>query len=108
MQKEKLISEAVKPLFETAVASVVVGEPVVPSGVVWRGTAYPVVRLLAVDKGIGACTHLSGEQYVRKHWYRFETTEEQVFRIYFERRARSGSQSKGRWWLYSVETPHGG
>ncbi len=104
--RERLVSEHVKPLFQAAGdgAPYVAGEPLVPQAVVWRGNTYPVLKLLASGRGLGPCTHGSGEQYVRKHWYRFETTEALVMRVYVERRPRSGGKVQRRWWLYTVET----
>ena len=78
-----------------------VGEPLVPRALVWRGTTYPVLAVLETGRGLGPCTHGSGEQYVRKHWFRFATTGDQVLRVYFERRPRGGNATK-RWWLYSI------
>ncbi len=104
---EKLISEAVAPRFdgEADDTPVVVGEPIVPTALVWRGTIYPVLNVLSAGKGLGPCTHGSGEQYVHKHWYRFETTDSVVLRVYFERRPRARGKKAKRWWLYSIETP---
>lgn len=84
----------------------IAGEPLVPHALVWRGTTYPVLAVLQTGRGLGPCTHGSDERYVRKHWYRFATTGGLVFRVYFERRARTGSSFK-RWWLYSIEDKTG-
>ena len=104
---EKLISEAVKPLFEGGPedGTVVAGEPLVPGALVWRGTTYPVLRVLSSGKGLGPCSHGSDERYVRKHWYRIETTDRMVMRVYFERRPRAGAKAARRWWLYTIESP---
>jgi hypothetical protein len=106
-RSEKLISEAVDPLFdgEASDTPLVVGEPLVPTALVWRGATYPVLKVLSAGKGLGPCTHGSGEQYVHKHWYRFETTDSVVLRVYFERRPRARGKKAKRWWLYSIETP---
>tara|TARA_R110001592_G_scaffold12055_3_gene58468 strand:- start:1120 stop:1449 length:330 start_codon:yes stop_codon:yes gene_type:complete len=101
---EKLISEAVTPVFDGdgGAELVVAGEPIIPGALIWRGTTYPILHMLSMGKGVGPCTHNSGERYVQKHWYRFETTGGMLMRVYFERKARGG-QVKRRWWLYSVE-----
>lgn len=103
MTAEKLISEAVRPVFdgEGRDTPMTVGEPLVPRALVWRGATYPVLAVLETGRGLGPCTHGSGEQYVRKHWYRFATTGDRVLRVYFERRPRGGGATK-RWWLYSI------
>lgn len=103
--KEKLVSEPVKPIFDDGCSDcpVVVGEPLVPQAILWRGTNYPVLRVLSSGKGLGPCTHNSGERYVTKHWYVLETTNHMTMRLYFERRPRSRGARARRWWLYSVE-----
>ena len=104
MVDEKLVSEAIRPVFAGGGADspMVLGEPVIPESFQWRGQTYPVLRVLASGRGLGPCTHGSGEMYVRRHWYRFESTDGMVLRVYFERRPRSGAKSAKRWWLYSV------
>lgn len=103
--REKLVSESVQPIFSAAEHNhpAAVGEPLVPQAIVWRGNTFPVMTLLSSGKGLGPCTHGSGERYVHKHWYRFETTDGQIMRVYFERRPRSGDTSRRRWWLYTIE-----
>ncbi len=105
--REKLVSESVQPVFNSGAAEhpLAVGEPLVPQAVVWRGISYPVVALLSSGKGLGPCSHGSGERYVHKHWYRFETTDGRIMRVYFERRPRSGGETQRRWWLYTIEEP---
>lgn len=107
MAREKLISEALQPLFgeghtDTPMA---VGEPVIPGAFQWRGREYPVLRVLESGRGLGPCTHGSGEQYVRRHWYRIESEGGLVLRIYFERRPKPGGKGSKRWWLYSTVAP---
>lgn len=105
MPREKLVSEALEPLFDEGGADTPMhaGEPLVPGAFRWRGDRYPVIHILEAGRGLGPCTHGSGELYVRRHWYRIETRDSVVLRVYFERRPRSGGKSAKRWWLYSVE-----
>jgi len=104
---EKLISEAVEAVFDGGAEDrpVAAGEPVTPQALVWRGTRYPVLRVLSSGRDLGPCTHGSGERYVRRHWYRIETTDGAVLRVYFERRPRIRGKAGRRWWLYSIERP---
>lgn len=105
---EKLISESVRPLFDGEGPVVgVAGEPRVPSALVWRGATWPVLAVLESGRGLGPCTHDSGERYVRKHWYVFQSTGGARLRVYFERRAR-GRAVQRRWWLYSLAEGAGG
>ncbi|MCP4639327.1 MAG: cytoplasmic protein [bacterium] len=78
------------------------GEPAMPTRFVWRGHEYAVDRVITSWRETGPCTHGSGEQYTRKHWYRVATTDGAEMKIYFERKARSKREMKTRWWLHSV------
>ena len=82
-------------------------EPGLPRRFTWRGEQYDVAEVLDRWKETGPCTSGSGEQYLRKHWYRIRTTSGQEMKLYFERQARRGSGQKSRWWLYAV-TPAAG
>ncbi len=103
MAAEKLISEALRPLFagDGVDSPVTAGDPLLPRAFVWRGATYPVLAVLNAGRGLGPCTHGSGERYVRKHWYRIATAGGLVMRVYFERRPRRGA-AMTRWWLYSI------
>lgn len=78
-----------------------VGEPGLPARFVWRGTEYGVAQVLEKWKATGPCRHGSGEQYVRRHWFRVETTDGTQMEIYFDRQPRS-RQKKQRWWLATI------
>ena len=101
---ERFISEAIRPepgTFDTA--RMAAGEPGVPGRFTWRGETVEVVRVLESWRDTGPCRHGSGEQYVRKHWYRVATRTHGVMKLYFERQPR-GPRPKARWWLFSVES----
>lgn len=101
--REQLISEALTPITDEIDArSVIIGVPVLPTRFVWRGAEYRVAEVIESWKETGACTHGSGERYVRKHWFRVRTTGNEEMKIYFERKPRSIRQSKQRWWLYTL------
>jgi phosphoribosylglycinamide formyltransferase-1 len=78
------------------------GEPGLPLRFLWRGTQYEVARVVEKWKTTGPCRHGSGEQYVRKHWFRVELTDGSRMEIYFDRQART-RQKLQRWWLASLE-----
>jgi hypothetical protein len=102
---EKFISEPIKPAegtFDTAVMTR--AEPGLPGRFVWRGTEYTVADVVEVWKETGPCKSGGGEQYLRKHWYRIRTANGPEMTLYFERQARSKSQNKTRWWLYTIKT----
>ncbi len=103
--QEALISEPIQPLpgsFDPA--GMARGEPGLPRVFTWRKQQYTVARLLETwcsygdDRGRGG-----GERYLRKHWFRVETTEGKVMTLYFDRQPLRGrGPVKGRWTLYSM------
>jgi hypothetical protein len=102
MTKE-FISEPITPVegsFDTA--SMSAGEPGLPARFLWRGTEYRVERVLEKWKTTGPCHHGSGEQYVRRHWFRIETSDGTQMELYFDRQPRA-PQKKLRWWLASIQ-----
>jgi hypothetical protein len=98
---EQFISEPIVVLSGPADgAAMARGEPGLPSIFTWRDQRFEIVEVLERWKESGACRHGSGERYLRKHWYKVRTDDQQIMTLYFERQARSKSQSKKRWWLY--------
>jgi len=99
---KEFVSEPIIPVggsFDTA--AMATGEPGLPARFRWRETDYEVARVLDRWKTTGACRHGSGEQYVRRHWYRVEATDGTLMEIYFDRQPRTG-RSKQRWWLAAI------
>jgi len=102
---EKFISEPIKPLTgEFRTAAMTRGEPGLPAKFIWRDTEYVVAEVLEAWKETGPCRSGSSEKYLRKHWYKIRTAEDEMMTLYFERQARAKSQAKARWWLYIIET----
>ena len=105
--KGQLISEPLQPVTdEVSAHHATSGEPLLPSKFIWRGSEYAVGEVLEKWKQSGDCTHGSGERYVRKHWFTIRTTNGEEMKIYFERKQRSGSPAKQRWWLYTITPAH--
>lgn len=103
MVSERFISEAIEPVagsFDTG--RMAAGEPGLPRGFIWRGKPFAVDAVLRTWRETGPCHHGSSEQYVRKHWYEVRLTTGAVARLYFERQARSRSETRRRWWLFSL------
>lgn len=101
---ENFISEIIKPAagtFDTA--AMTRGEPGLTKRFSWRDKEYEVAEVIEVWKETGPCRSGSSELYLRKHWYKIRTTDNTIMTLYFERQARSKSQSKARWWLYTIE-----
>lgn len=100
--RKRFISEAITPVDASfATSSMCTGEPGLPVRFRWRNTLYEVARVLEKWKSTGDCRHGSGEQYVRKHWFRVEVTDGTQMEIYFDRQPRSGKNKK-RWWLATI------
>ena len=101
--KDRFICEAIKPVVATVdAAALSIGEPGLPQRFFWRDTEYTVLRLIEKWKETGPCRSGGRERYVRKHWFRIETTDGQEMRLFFERQPRSRREATKRWWLYTV------
>jgi hypothetical protein len=105
---EQLISEAIKPLTETADTSrMAIGEPGLPHKFVWRGQTVTVRAVLRTWRETGKCRYGSPERYVHKHWYEVATVSDGIMKLYFDRQPRSGRKGL-RWWLFSIREPEEG
>jgi hypothetical protein len=102
IMSERFVSEAIKPLIETADTSrMAIGEPGLPHKFVWRGRTITVAAVLHSWHETGKCRHGSPEMYVRKHWYEVATVSDGIMKVYFERQPRGGRRG-ARWWLFSI------
>ena len=100
---DEFVGEAVAPVKGTMdTRGMTRGEPGIPAAFTWRGRQYAVAAMLERWKTTGDCTSGSGEQYVRKHWFRIRTRSGDEMTLYFERQSRSSRERKKRWWLYSI------
>ncbi len=105
---KEFVCEAMIPVAGTFDSSAMVaGEPGLPARFQWRGSEYEIARVLSAWKTTGPCTHGSGERYVRRHWYRIETTDGSTMELYFDRRPRV-RQKLQRWWVATLVPPAGG
>jgi phosphoribosylglycinamide formyltransferase-1 len=105
---KRFVGEPIEPLTETAdTRRLARGEPGLPRRFRWRGEEHEVAEVLEAWKQTGGCRHASGEQYVRKHWYRVRTAAGAEMTLYFERQPRSARQRAVRWWLHAVAEPAG-
>jgi len=99
---ERLISEPIQPLTETADTSrMAIGEPGLPQKFIWRGRTISIKAVLRSWRETGKCRHGSPEMYVRKHWFEVATESDGIMKLYFERQARRGKKG-ARWWLFSI------
>lgn len=101
---QQFVSEPIIPCEASVEAKAMArGEPGLPSSFTWREQTYAIVEVLGTWKESGPCRSGSSERYLRKHWYKIKTDGNQVMTLYFERQARSSSQRKKRWWLYTID-----
>lgn len=107
-RQDQFVSEPISPVadsFDTT--AMTIGEPGVPMCFRWRKKEYRIARVVEKWKTTGDCRHGSGEQYVRRHWFRIVTDDGREMVLYFDRQARSKKTAE-RWWLASAsreETP---
>jgi phosphoribosylglycinamide formyltransferase-1 len=99
--KDTFIGEALIPQDTSfSMSPMAAGKPGLPRSFSWKGKEFSVAEIVEEWKECGACRHGSGERYVRKHWFRIQTSEGLEMKIYFERQGRSSGGS--RWRLYSI------
>jgi hypothetical protein len=97
---EEFVSEPLTPVPGTFDAGAMSrGEPGLPGGFSWRDHEYKVERLMSKWKSTGTDR---GETYLRRHWYRIQTTTGERMTVYCQRQARNPKDAKSRWWVYSV------
>jgi len=102
---EEFISEPIEPVAGTFdAAGMTRVEPGLPGRFVWRETEYAVADVIQAWKETGPCKSGAREQYLRKHWYKIKTDGGLEMTLYFERQARSKTQNKTRWWLYTINS----
>lgn len=94
------------PFINEPITPIELGPPqaglvVAPTGFSWRGQDYKIVEVLAAAKGFGHDrSHNSPERYLDKQWFECRLDNNQIAKIYFERRNRGG---RHRWWIYSLK-----
>lgn len=103
MTLESLISEPIQPLFdgEGGIAGEV-GEPILPRRFTWNDRIHEIEAMLDHWKTYGPCRHGSGEQYLRRHWFKIRTTGGDTMVLYFDRQPPRRGKKMQRWWLYTI------
>ena len=104
---DQFVSERISPVtdsFDTT--AMTIGEPGVPMRFLWRKKEHRVARVVEKWKTTGDCRHGSGEQYVRRHWFRIRTEGGQEMVLYFDRQSRSRKPTE-RWWLATMSREDG-
>ncbi len=100
---ERFISEEIKPVPAALELSSRPGEPALPRRFLWDGDEVTISLVHRTWKTTSACTHGSGERYVRRHWYEIETEDGIRMILYFDRKPASSRQTRKRWWLFSID-----
>jgi len=100
VKHEEFVSEQIVPMVGTFDASAMSrGEPGLPGGFTWRNTRYAVGRLMSKWK---TSSLERGELYLRRHWFRIETTTGEHMTLYCQRQTKNPKKPQARWWVYSV------
>jgi phosphoribosylglycinamide formyltransferase-1 len=100
---ERFVGEPLEPVPGTADAEMMSrGSPGLPREFTWRGRRQTVVEVLEAWRTTGACRHGSGEQYVRRHWWRIRAEPAGELTVYCDRQARGRGGAKLRWWVFAA------
>ena len=76
-------------------------EPQLPSAFRWHDQTVEVKALRTTWRSTKVDR---GDTYLKRHWFEFETRDDRVATVYYDRGARRGQP---RWWLYSLEDRSG-
>ncbi len=108
-QHPELVSEAIDPVPGSFDAGDMGrGLAGLPRAFSWRGQRFEVAEVLGKWKESGPeIGRFHGEQYLRRHYFRVRTVCGSEMVLYCERKARSATSAKRRWWLYTFERPGG-
>jgi len=102
----EFVGESIEPVAEAIdSARMATGEPGLPRRFRWRGAEHTIVEVIESRRETGACTHGSGERYVRRHWYRVRTGDGTEMKISFDRRSANARQMRDAWRLHSLVRP---
>jgi hypothetical protein len=102
-EADHLISEPIQPVKGTFDgAAMARAEPGLPQRFVWRDQEYTIQRVLEKRRGVESAHDCPGCMYLRKHWYRIQTTCGREMTLYFDRQPRRGKDTRVRWWLFSI------
>jgi hypothetical protein len=74
------------------------GEPALPAAFKWKDDELVVSSLIRTWRGTKVDR---GDTYLKRHWFEFETSDNRLAVVYFDRQAKRGA---ARWWLYSIGT----
>ena len=98
---ERFVSQVIQPVSGTIeVGRMAAGEPGLPRQFRRGREVIEVAEVMRSWRETGACSHGSGERYMRKHWFEVRTGSGNTVKLYFERQPRVAS-GKARWILYS-------
>jgi hypothetical protein len=93
----RFVSEPIAPLGGFEPGTIALGEPGLPPAFTWHDAVLTVGPLRRTWRGTKVDR---GDTYVKRHYFEFETSDDRVAVVYFERQARRG---EARWHLYTIE-----
>lgn len=92
----RLISERIL-VEEFADGSLATGEPLAPVRFRWRD------RVVDVAEVVDTWRKMTGDGYVRRHYFHLQAADGTRYIVYCERQARKASRPTQRWFLYTME-----
>jgi hypothetical protein len=90
------VGKAVLPEGALDIAVLSRGAPSLPRAFLFRDDRIEVRNILRTWR---STKNDRGDDYLKKHWFEFETQDNRIAVVYFDRAAR---KSAPRWWLYTL------
>jgi hypothetical protein len=111
---KKFISEEIVVIFNTP--PLFTKKPEIPDGFIWRNQKYRIVKGLmawqdfsrrgAREKNMSPVhaerASLKGSWGVGRYYFRIETSEGEIFEIYYDRAPEKSTDRSGHWYLLST------
>lgn len=100
----ELISEPLTPAGAFDTQAMARGEPGLPSAFRWRDEVFVVRDLLRKWKhSTHEGGHVSGDLYLRRHYYLLRMSDGTLWTVYFLRQSPRSGKATRRWFLYTIE-----
>lgn len=93
MSAPNFVSEPIQPVGGATPAN---NEPGLPEAFRWRDE---MLEIKAVRKTWRSTREDRGDIYLKRHWFEFETPDNRIATIYYDRAAKRGQP---HWWLYTI------
>ncbi len=94
--KPKFVSQPIEPYGE-AYTQTAANEPPLPSAFAWGERVLEVGTILRAWR---TTKNDRGDNYLKRHWYEFDTPDGVRAVVYYDREARRGT---AHWWLFTID-----